>query len=73
MLGYILMVTVCAGKGREFRSRQLSKEMELQDCSPDAQKVADAHLIAVKAQYHQRVHGLGLFLKYPFAVLYLCS
>lgn len=75
MLDYILMVTVCAGKERKFRSRQLSKKMEHQTTTlQDAQnKLADAHLIPVKAQYHQKGHDLGFFLKCPFAVLHLCS
>lgn len=67
MLGYILMVTVCAGKDRKFRSRQLSKEMEHQAVH---NKLAGAHLIPVAAHYHQK-GDIGLFFKCPFVVLHL--
>lgn len=69
MLGYILMVTACAGKDRKFRSRQLWKEMEHQAAH---NKLAGAHLTPVTAQYHQK-GDIGLFFKCPFVVLHLCS
>lgn len=69
MLGYILMVPVCAGKDRKFRSRQSSKEMEQQAVH---NKLAGAHLIPVTAQYHQK-GDIGLYFTCPFVVLHLCS
>lgn len=68
MLGYILMVTVCAGKDRKFRSRQLLNEME---------QLCEMHKINWQMlTYYQLKHSItkkGLFLKCPFAVLHLCS
>lgn len=75
MLGYILMVTACAGKERKFRSRQLSKETEHQDCSSErCTKCRGSCLLNTTwSTHHQNGHNLGLFLKGLFAVLHLCG
>lgn len=59
MLGYILMVTVCAGTGREAEMQAIfcaiikgDGTSRSQLCQDEQNKLANTHLIPVKARYH---------------------
>lgn len=59
MLGYILMVTVCAGTGREAEMQAIfcaiikgDGTSRSQLCQDEQNKLANTHLILVKARYH---------------------
>lgn len=75
MLSYILMVTVCAGKERAFRSGQLSKEMEHGDCSSTRciELTGRCPLNTNASTISPKTTLLGPISKCPSAVLHLCS
>lgn len=75
MLSYILMVTVCAGKERAFRSRQLSKEMEHRDCNSTRciKLTGRCPLNTNASTISPKMTLLGPISKCPSAVLHLCS